>query len=402
MLAACLACGGTDSSETGPAEASDAGIATFLATHWAERPISPQGPPPAGWDSLATDLSPETCASCHSAQYDDWRTSLHADAYSPGLAGQLVAWHETDPATVESCMACHAPLFEQQRRVRRSDGGWIENAAYDPSLEAHGVTCAACHVREWNRFGPPRRDGRVEPAPAGTPHEGAIRSAAFEDPGFCAPCHQFEEPAPAGKPLENTVQEWEASEWAARGVTCQACHMPDRRHLWRGIHDPDMTRSGITPSLAIDGDAGETDFTARLVVANTGAGHHFPTYVTPAVDLEIAFLAGDDTLGVRRRSLQRVVAWETGEWTEIRDDRIPSGKSRELAWEGAAPAGADRLVATIRVRPDAFYTGLFQELLASGSPGDPGREAIETALSRTLESPYEVWREERALPASSR
>ena len=27
---------------------------------------------------------------------------------------------------------------------------------------------------------------------------------------------------------------------ASRQVTCQTCHMPDRRHLWRGIHDPAM------------------------------------------------------------------------------------------------------------------------------------------------------------------
>lgn len=300
-------------------------------------------------------------------------------------------------------MACHAPLFEQQRRVPGEGGGeWTGNAAYDPELEAHGVTCAACHVRDWSRFGPPRRDGSLHPAPDGTPHEGAIRSAAFEDPGFCAPCHQFEEPAPAGKPLENTVREWEASEWAERGVSCQACHMPDRRHLWRGIHDPEMTRGGVTPSLSIEGSPGDAGFVVRLEVANTGTGHHFPTYVTPAVDLEIAFLAGSDTLGVRRHTLQRVVAWEAGDWVEIRDDRIPSGESRGLSWTRPAPAGAERVAATIRVRPDAFYTDLFGELLASSSPGDPGRTEIEAALAGTLESPYELWREERALPAMDR
>lgn len=322
---------------------------------------------------------------------------MHAGAYSPGLSGQLDAWREADPATVESCMACHGPLFEQQRRVL-ADDGWVDNAAFDPALEAHGVTCAACHVREWNRFGPPRRDGSVHPAPDGTPHEGATRSAAFEDSRFCAPCHQFEEPAPAGKPLENTVREWEASEWAERGVSCQGCHMPDRRHVWRGIHDPETTRDGITPSLAIEGDPRGPRFAVRLVVANTGTGHHFPTYVTPAVDLEIAFLAGRDTLGVRRRTLQRVVAWDGSEWTEVRDDRIPSGEAAELVWDRASPPGADQVVASIRVRPDAFYTGLFEELLAGGSASDPGREAIRTAYERTLESPYTLWREARPLP----
>lgn len=394
---ACGACGDLDEAPSDPPSAADSAIATFLATHWDPRPIPPQGDPPATWDSLATDLSPETCGTCHIVQHRDWRTTLHGGAFSPGLVGQLETWFESDPATVSSCMACHGPLSEQLRRVQPDDGAWVENVAYDPALESHGVTCAACHVRDWRRYGPPRRDGSVAPAPEGTPHQGAIRTAAFEDSRFCAPCHQFEEPAPAGKPLENTVREWEASRWAEAEVSCQACHMPDRRHLWRGIHDPETTRSGITPSLSLEGSPADAGFTARLVVANTGTGHHFPTYVTPAVDLEIVFLADDDTLAARRRTLQRVVTFDGSEWTEIRDDRIPSGESRALEWTGPAPAGARRVAARIHVRPDAFYTDLFGELLASGSEDDPGREQIEEALARTLESPFEVWREQRPL-----
>lgn len=395
-LAGCLACQGSD--EAAPAGVPADSVATaFLAGHWAARPIPAQGPPPATFDSLARDLAPETCGICHPAQYRDWSTTVHAASFSPGLAGQLAAWHESDPATVTSCMACHGPLAEQLRRVEQ-DGAWVDNPVYDPALEAHGVTCAACHVRGWRRYGPPRRDGSLDPAPAGAPHGGAIRSAAFEDARFCAPCHQFEEPAPEGKPLENTVREWQASSWAARGVSCQSCHMPDRRHLWRGIHDPETTRAAITPSLEFARDAREAGFVARLTVVNSGAGHHFPTYVTPAVDLEIAFLSGEDTLGSRRRTLQRVVVWEAGDWREVRDDRIPAGGSAALAWTGPIPPGADRLVATIRVRPDAFYTDLFGELLAAGSPRDPGREAIEEALRRTLASPYELWREVRPWP----
>ncbi|MES9944225.1 MAG: hypothetical protein ABW080_04625 [Candidatus Thiodiazotropha sp.] len=30
-----------------------------------------------------------------------------------------------------------------------------------------------------------------------------------------------------------------------RGQTCQSCHMPDRAHLFHGIHDPDMVRLGL-------------------------------------------------------------------------------------------------------------------------------------------------------------
>ncbi len=68
-----------------------------------------------------------------------------------------------------------------------------------------------------------------------------MRTADFWKSDFCAVCHQFSpDQAINGKLLENTVEGWRQSPQAAAGQTCQSCHMPSRRHLWRGIHDPDM------------------------------------------------------------------------------------------------------------------------------------------------------------------
>jgi hypothetical protein len=61
------------------------------------------------------------------------------------------------------------------------------------------------------------------------------------------------------------------------GLVCQNCHMPDRRHHWRGIHDPDMVRSGLSVRHSVDAQGG------RFEITNTGVGHAFPTYVTPKV-----------------------------------------------------------------------------------------------------------------------
>ncbi|MBA7466455.1 hypothetical protein ES707_01639 [subsurface metagenome] len=63
---------------------------------------------------------------------------------------------------------------------------------------------------------------------------------------------------------ENTLVEWEQSPAARNGMTCQSCHMPQRRHLWRGIHDPDMVRSGLTPEFVAEADA------ARFRLTSTG------------------------------------------------------------------------------------------------------------------------------------
>jgi len=72
-----------------------------------------------------------------------------------------------------------------------------------------------------------------------------------------------------------------------RGASAAAaavyCHMPDRRHRWRGIHDADMVRSGLTIT-AKTGAAryrpGETAL-VTLRVTSTCVGHAFPTYVAP-------------------------------------------------------------------------------------------------------------------------
>lgn len=390
-----VACGETAPSGDTEADAADAEIESFLETHWTPRPVPPQGEPPEGpeWAPLMTDLDPEACATCHRPQYEDWSTALHAGAYSPGLEGQLVGHFETNPGFVQSCMACHGPVSEQLRRIRDGAGGWKENPAFDRELERGGVVCAACHVRDWRRYGPPRRDGSLAPVPEGTPHEGAIRTPAYEDSRFCAPCHQFESPAPNGKPLENTLVEWQDSGFAEQGVPCQGCHMPDRRHLWRGIHDPEMTRSGVTPEWRVDGDPADDGFTVRLALTNDGTGHRFPTYVTPAVDLEIAFLgASGDTLARRARTLQRDVFFDGSQWVEREDDRIPPGGTEALEWRGPAPGGTVRVAGRASVRPDAFYTGVFRSLLGSTPDTSAARPLLEEALQGALESPYDLWR----------
>jgi hypothetical protein len=55
--------------------------------------------------------------------------------------------------------------------------------------------------------------------------------------------------------------------------------MPDRRHLWRGIHDPEMVKPGVTVELSTK----QTSYRpgqmlqAVLRITNSGVGHHVPT-----------------------------------------------------------------------------------------------------------------------------
>ena len=65
-----------------------------------------------------------------------------------------------------------------------------------------------------------------------------------------------------------------------RGIQCQHCHMPNREHTWKGVHDPATFRQGIAVVAVAARTAGGV--TARARVTNVGAGHYLPTTPTPA------------------------------------------------------------------------------------------------------------------------
>jgi hypothetical protein len=316
----------------------------------------------------------------------------------PGIAGQLVEMVQSDPAAARSCFTCHAPLAEQAPLVR-GEGGLVANPDVDAGLQAQGVVCASCHVRNHQRFGPPRRDGSVASrAPRETlPHNGLTRTGAFLRSEFCASCHQF---APGGlalngKLLENTFEEWRASPAARRGQQCQDCHMPDRRHLWRGIHDPEMVKSGVRITARPGrlryrpGD----ELTARITVANTGVGHHFPTYVTPRVVVRAELLdAGGRPLpdSVEGRAIGREVPLDLSR--EISDTRIPAGGRFEWTYRRPVQLPGLRLRVTVTVFPDHFYTSFFTALLESGAGA--GEAQIREALEATRRSPFTIFERE--------
>ncbi len=368
-----------------------AGLGALAATarlpdeswYW-QRPVPPQGRPPTGYLDLAKGLAPTDCAACHPRQFADWKTSLHAHSFSPGLEWQLL---EMDPEARASCQSCHAPLAEQLDPAARGS----RRARFDANLRSAGVTCAACHVRQHVRYGPPKAPGH-DPGIAlgGKPHGEVIRSEFFESSQFCAACHQFptSAEAPNGKPLENTIAEWEASPYAVRGVSCQACHMPDRRHLWRGIHDPEMVRRGITLELLDDG-------AARLT--NTGVGHMFPTYVTPRIVVESQALdAAGRPLASRSAIIERAVDLTVTPSRELSDTRLAPGAS--LVLPAPAVPGVHRIRARVLVFPDHFYERMFAE--ASRERHAPEvRRLLAEAWRRSRESGYVALEADRPLQA---
>jgi hypothetical protein len=360
----------------------------FLEMHW-RRAIPPQGQAPAHFSSIERSLQPEACGACHPVQFGDWQASLHSKSMGPGVAGQLVE------------MARREPIAEQRPELVNARGA-VANPDFDNALRARGVICASCHVRGHEHLGPPRRDGSTaRRAPRDTlPHNGVTRTAAFFRAEFCASCHQFGADGLSlnGKPLENTYEEWRRSPAARRGLQCQNCHMPGRRHLWRGIHDADMVRSGVEITVRADRAryrAGDS-MRATLTIATPRVGHAFPTYVTPQVLVraELVDAQGQPVTGsVEERVIARQVPLDLSH--EISDTRIPPGGRFTLDYSRRLEAVGLKLRVTVTVLLDEFYTRFFEVLLAAGT--GEGEAQIREALEATRRSAYTLYVKELPL-----
>jgi hypothetical protein len=78
---------------------------------------------------------------------------------------------------------------------------------------------------------------------------------------FCASCHD----------QHDTTKQWRATDYAAQGIGCVECHMPEHSHAMIGGHDIELVRKAVDLRGRAQGDHWQVE------VENVGAGHHFPT-----------------------------------------------------------------------------------------------------------------------------
>jgi hypothetical protein len=377
--------------------------ASFLLKHWSGTTIPLQGTAPSKFSDLERSLDPADCGQCHPKQYQDWKTTIHSQAMGPGILGQLVEMVQSDPATTQMCWGCHTPLAEQQELLLDKNSQWIENTHFDAALLQKGLVCAACHVRNHQRFGPPRQSaptisGRIDEQ--GLPHNGFTANSAFSKSEFCKNCHQFSPDGFSlnGKLIENTYNEWLESDFAKKGIHCQNCHMPDRRHLWRGIHDPGMVKSGVSIDVKLlkqkltIGD----EIKATITIKNTGVGHYFPTYLTPKI-----FVVGQliDHLGkpvagsYSEAIIGRGVPLDLSQ--ELYDTRIAPGDFTSIIYTHVLTESRLNLKIAVTVYPDHFYARFYQSMLDNNSAGK-GRALIEEAYKAASNSQFVIY--EKLLP----
>ncbi len=372
-----------------------------LEDYW-QRPVPLPAHPPEGsgleeFSSLLDTFSPSACGGCHEKQFEGWRASFHANAYSPGLEGQLLTYRKAgDSQTEASCKTCHTPLSLQQRVLPYSDR---ENPDFNEAREKEGLICAGCHIRNWKWYGPPSLKG-TEPNATELPHGGFNVRSFFEESEFCGACHQFKKGwlSLNGKPLENTLEEWKASTYPSEGISCQKCHMPKRAHLWRGIHDKKMTQKALSISTSVM----KKSDTQTLIVSltNSGAGHAFPTYVTPMVVVQVTpfdKVGKRIETGVQKEFIQRkiILGYES---KEVSDTRIMPQEKR--VYNFTFPKETASVLVQITVYPDEYYREMYESILQGDSYQGEARRLIAEALKKAEASPFVMYEKMLSLGSS--
>lgn len=266
----------------------------------------------------------EACRDCHREIWDEWQADEHSRAWfnEPFLA--------QDPKKSE-CNSCHAsrPILE----VGLDQPAEIRAARFE-----EGIGCLECHANVDHVEGPDGGTGAC--APRANP--------AFRASEVCAPCHA----------AHGTLDEWRASTFAAAGMTCQTCHMPEvtrpdgsggtprraRSHRMRSQADPTMLQEALRLEAEVRGR------TLIVRLANVGAAHAVPGEIfNREVFLAARALDRDGTELAHFRESMKAVRRE--QRASEPSTQLAAGEERRFEYE--LPAGA--AAAELRVGYKRFY-----------------------------------------------
>ncbi len=291
-------------------------------------------------DGEPLHIASDRCADCHAQQHADWSASRHRSAWTNDVfqTGYLVEQKDF-------CVYCHAPLAEQTAEIL-ANRDWY--TAQHPRLNAplpdklpephaaEGVSCATCHWRDGRLVGPGNGTGAAHPVAS----DPSLRESAF-----CADCHEFYMPEGHGGvisftdvPMQHTFTEWQ--DWSAQTGeerTCQSCHMPDGRHVFRGAHDVTFLRSSVSV------DVWRADGAVVFCLESVDVGHHLPTGdLFRHLTLEVRDADGWHTIHRIGRLFALILDPETGDISKqlSADTSLRPGEPVEVV---TSPASAWRL-----------------------------------------------------------
>lgn len=198
--------------------------------------------------------SSRECKECHEGVWQEWHGSHHQISYLNPEVRPLA-----DDFRNKECQACHLPMPISQT-------GYGKRSLPRQTLLDEGVSCLTCHL---GKNGEILGVKTVAEAPCKP-----IASREMASVEMCASCHN----------QHQTTDQWRESPQAAKGISCNDCHMPQvertladgskktgRGHRYLGAHDKDTLRAAGKFTFERKGD--------KVVVRleNVGCGHSFPT-----------------------------------------------------------------------------------------------------------------------------
>jgi len=286
----------------------------------------------------------EECAACHPDIFEQWSESMHRASSTDPHVATGIDWFRRDNGVEASriCAGCHDPIPLLAGELEAKFAAMTDRAPAHPE----GVSCLVCHsIDSVPRDMPGNGSYRIkEPSPSilgtgtlgkamlqasRTSHsEAVMRRPLFQDPSFCASCHQqldFASKAPFDEEdISGQFHEWKLSPFAEKGSedfkTCQDCHMPlveakdpaardGKVHSHRFVgsnhahaaaaglkEQADLVlenlRRGVLMELHLAEIQAKPGFlVVEVPVTNRGSGHEFPTGVTDIKEAWIELVA---------------------------------------------------------------------------------------------------------------
>jgi hypothetical protein len=192
----------------------------------------------------------KTCMNCHPRHYNEWSKSQHAYAQLSPVFNTMQAaiLNLTNGTNGDFCIRCHTPV-----------GMNLGEPLFTTNFDRHptsreGITCIACHrmkeplgkvsgrlpIEQGDMtqpvYGPSGNKNLAEtletpglkvttnPSERGRKIHKEVKKFSFlTEPGFCGVCHDVT--LVNGFRLEEAFSEYKSSPAAARGESCQDCHM---------------------------------------------------------------------------------------------------------------------------------------------------------------------------------
>ena len=207
--------------------------------------------------------SAATCGTCHPKHYEEWSISSHSYAQlSPVYLSLSSEINElSSGSNGDFCFRCHSPI-----------GANLGESPFMSNLDRHptsreGITCVVCHRlnKNYNKrsgrlaleqggllepiYGPTGNEEMTrvlnntdkyrvvieEGKPGRKIHREAKQFKSISAPVFCGTCHDVT--LFNGFRLEEAFSEYRTSPAAAKGTTCQDCHMGKEQGVASGYEE---------------------------------------------------------------------------------------------------------------------------------------------------------------------